>query len=280
MSGFDAEKFTEAARAAWSDSAGNYHKIGTDYFTAVADAFIGFAGVEPGQSVLDVACGPGTATFPAARRAGPKGRVTATDLAPGMLALARAEARREGLHNVEFLESSAERLALPDKSFDVVVCQLGLMLFARPQAALTEMVRVARGGGTVACLVQGRAEGMVFTSLLNLTTFRHAPQLKIPGAPGLYNFGPQGALEQIFTACGLKHVRTERLTGTFPFASPDAYWDTMTNASGRMKNMLASLDPEITRVIRAEVLDKAKAYLKDGRLEMPYEFAMAAGVRA
>src|SRR6185295_14017163 len=126
-------------------------------------------------------------------------------------------------------EMDAEELDFPDGTFDAVICQLGLMLFARPEAALGEMTRVVKRGGRISCLVQGDPEKMIFSSLINKTLFRHAPDLKLPGAPNIYAFAGDGVLEWAFRAAELSEIRTARLAGTFPFASPEAYWDTMTS---------------------------------------------------
>jgi SAM-dependent methyltransferase len=103
----------------------------------------------PGTSLLDVGCGPGTITADLAERVFP-GRVTAVEVTESALELARAETRRRGLTNVDFLVADVHDLQLPDGSFDVVHAHQVLQHVADPVGALREMRRVCVRGGTVA----------------------------------------------------------------------------------------------------------------------------------
>lgn len=275
--GFDPEKLTSEMRKAWSATASKYDRMSFEYFSAFVKTFIEFAVLQPGETVLDVACGSGLASFAAAEKVGLRGRVLGVDLAPGMVEVASQRARLQGVPQVEFLEMNAEQLTFQDNSFDAVICHLGLMLFARPDQALKEMVRVVKKNGRVACLVQGVPEKMIFTSLVQKTVLKHVPELKVPGAPTVYSFGPPGALERAFQEAGLERMSAIRLEGTFTFPSAQAYWETLTNTGGRMRSILQGLDPEVREVIRREALQVASTYQKGKRLEIPYEVVMAKG---
>jgi ubiquinone/menaquinone biosynthesis C-methylase UbiE len=106
-----------------------------------------------GQSVLDVACGPGTVTRLAAQRVGLNGRVTGCDLSPAMLELARSKNPIDGSAPIEYLERSADALGVSDGVFDLVTCQQGLQFFPDRSAALAEMRRVLRPGGKLGVAV-------------------------------------------------------------------------------------------------------------------------------
>jgi ubiquinone/menaquinone biosynthesis C-methylase UbiE len=106
------------------------------------------AGVEPGERVLDVACGTGALTLAVAERVGPGGSVVGLDANPEMLAVARRKPAP-----IEWVEGTAEALPLPDRSFDAVVSQFGFMFFQDGTAALREMMRVLRPGGRLAIAV-------------------------------------------------------------------------------------------------------------------------------
>ncbi len=86
----------------------------------VADA----AKIASGHCVLDVACGTGVVTREIAKRLGENGSVIGLDLNPGMLAVAKEKAP-----NIEWQQGNAEALPFDSNSFDVVVCQFGLMFF-------------------------------------------------------------------------------------------------------------------------------------------------------
>ena len=277
MSEFDAAAYTEQSKRDWSAAAPFYDRLSADLFPTITKAFLSFARPRRAGLLLDVACGPGILTYAACEAVCALGRVGGIDLSPGMLKLA---ASRAGASNVEFREMNAEQLDFPDATFDAVVCQLGLMLFAKPQSALDEMARVCKKGGVVACLVQGSPERMQFTSLLMKTLVKHAPQLKQPGSPTLYAFAPAGVLEESFAAAGLPGATTARLAGAFTFASPKEYWQTLTQGAGRTASLLRALDPSVQEAIRRETLAAAAALTAAGTSRIPYEVVMARAERA
>lgn len=119
--------------------------------THVGDQFAGYLlpYLEPGLSVLDVGCGPGTLTADIAARVAP-GSVTAVDQFGDVLNLARAEAWRRNLSNVSFATADVHKLDFPDDAFDVVHAHQVLQHVADPVRALREMRRVCVPGGIVA----------------------------------------------------------------------------------------------------------------------------------
>jgi SAM-dependent methyltransferase len=106
--------------------------------TLIADA----AQIEPGQQVLDVACGTGILARAAHQRVGPHGRVVGLDPSQAMLAIAQEIAPA-----IIWQCGRAEAMPMPDRSYDAVVCQFGLMFFADRKRALGEMLRVLVPGG-------------------------------------------------------------------------------------------------------------------------------------
>ena len=117
--------------------------------TAENSAAYLLAHLRPGLSLLDVGCGPGTITADLASRVAP-GRVTAIEVTPSALSLARAEVGARGLDNVDFDVADVHALDLPDGAFDVVHAHQVLQHVADPVRALAEMRRVCRPGGVVA----------------------------------------------------------------------------------------------------------------------------------
>ena len=105
--------------------------------------------LEPGLTVLDIGCGPGTITADLAERAAP-GAVLAVDQFADVLDVARAEIERRNLTNVTFATADVHKLDLPDDAFDVVHAHQVLQHVADPVQALREMRRVCRPGGIVA----------------------------------------------------------------------------------------------------------------------------------
>lgn len=280
MAEFDPAAFTEESRATWNDAAPRYDKLSAALFGPGAEEFMAFIGLRKGWKALEIASGPGIATRAAARRLGEKGSLLATDFAPEMLTAAASYPADKRSAPVEHRVMDAHALDLPDASFDAVFCQLGLMLFARPETALKEMARVAKPGAPVACLVQGRRTSMMFTSLVMDAMIARAPHLRAPqGAPTLYAFGPDKILEEALMRAGLTEIVAKRLNGVFRFSSPEEYWTTMTEGAGRTGAMLRSLSPEVQAKIKGDVLRRAAKRRVGGFVEIPYEFTMALGLK-
>lgn len=180
------------------------------------------AELRPGIDVLDVACGTGVLARAAAGRVAPGGTVTGLDRNPGMLEVARRLA--PGLH---WQEGRAEVLPFPDRSFDAVLCQFGLMFFEGRAQALREMARVRRSGGVLALAVWDRLDASpgyaAMARLLDrLFGRRAAAELEAPFA-----LGGKRALASLLEEAGLAGaaIRTEEGTACFPSLESWLYTD-------------------------------------------------------
>lgn len=109
-----------------------------------------FASLKPGETVVDLGCGGGLDVFLAASKVGPMGKVVGIDMTPEMLALARANARKAGLSNVEFHQSTIDKLPLPDASVDCVISNCVINLASDKPAVFREIARVLKPGGRLA----------------------------------------------------------------------------------------------------------------------------------
>ena len=141
----DIQALNDEGRALWDQKADFWDSLHGDdgnrfHRLLVSPAVERLLALQPGERVLDVACGTGAVTRLAAQRVGTTGTVTGIDLNPGMLAVARSATPPEMA--IEWHQTSAESMPLPDDAFDVVLCQLGLQFMPDKLAALQEMRRV------------------------------------------------------------------------------------------------------------------------------------------
>ena len=112
------------------------------------------AGLELGQDVLEVGCGPGFFTVPASRMVGKEGTVHALDINPLALERVRQKAEREGVTNVYTVLADAGQTGLPDASFDLIfVFGLGHVVGGSDRM-MEELHRLLKPGGTLS--IEGR----------------------------------------------------------------------------------------------------------------------------
>lgn len=136
-------------RLAWGMGVEGYAKHSVPELGPIADRVVAIADPAWDSSVIDVACGPGTATLRAAKRVGPGGRVLGVDLAPQMVAHAERRAQAEGFTNVTFMEGDAEQLeGVPDASFDTAISNFGVIFAPEAARMIDAVARVLRPGGT------------------------------------------------------------------------------------------------------------------------------------
>jgi SAM-dependent methyltransferase len=145
--------------------AGNYAAV-AERISEVGELVVERAGVEPGMELLDVACGAGNATIPAAREGA---RVTGLDFSPGLLAVARERAA-DAMVEVDWVEGDAQELPFDDARFDRVISTFGHMFAPDHQRTAAEMRRVCRPGGTIAiaCWTPEGSIGRMFGALAEL----------------------------------------------------------------------------------------------------------------
>lgn len=143
------------ARSAYDAAADRYDDSALGFWARSGERTIDRLELHPGMHVLDVACGSGASTLPAARRVGPTGRVVGVDLSERMLAMGRDKARRAGLTQVEFRQGDMTTTGFPDASFDAVVCVFGLSFAPDMEGLVTELWRMVKPGGQLAISTWG-----------------------------------------------------------------------------------------------------------------------------
>ena len=282
MSG-DGVDHKQRQKAQWGAAAHGWDRR-FDWYAAVfaplASWCCGAAGVGPGFRLLDVACGTGLVTLPAARLAGTNGCVVAIDLSPEMVSVVTRRARAANLGTVETHEMDAEDLRFDDESFDAVTCACGLMFAPDAPRALQEMRRVLRPGGRIAVAVWDEPARSPFLTLAGQaasTFFPPAPPA--PGAPGGFRFSGPGELVGLLREAGFAGVAAESLPLPIECASTAEYIEIITDMSTGMKAKLSTLPPGDLARFRTQVDEAARPYQYDGRLRLVATVLCASGIR-
>jgi len=259
-------------RYGWDRAAGDYDSGWQRPLKPAQDELLARAALQPGHNVLDVACGTGLVTFPAADAVAPGGRVVATDLSAGMIGRARTVAQERGPRNVSFARMNAEALDLPDGTFDVALCSLGLMYVPDPERALREMHRVLAPGGRAVAVVWGARTKCGWAEVFPIVDRRVQSDV----CPLFFRLGAGGALDAAFRAAGFASPTSDRFRVVLPFDSgADACKAVFEGGPAALA--WRTFDDEQREAARAEYLDAIASYRTGRGYAVPGEFVVTRG---
>jgi ubiquinone/menaquinone biosynthesis C-methylase UbiE len=268
----------ERTIAAWR----KWHAQIAAFTRGATEAILEAAHLRPGMRVLDLACGVGDPALSIASEVSPSGRVTATDLGPGMMSLAEELARKKGLTNIEFREANAESLPFADASFDVLTCRFGIMFFPDLSKALRECLRVLKPGGRAAFIAWGKKEQPFFTTTAGII-LKHVPvppPPPDPDGPSLFMFGERDRLRHALEAAGFGNVHEEDriIAGRWP-GSVEQYWEQFTEVAAPFRPLLDQLSAEQRSQARAESLVAVSKFWNGQEVNLPLEIVIGSGMR-
>ena len=231
--------------------------------TRQATRLVDLAGIREGEDVLDVGCGPGTATVIAAERVGPTGSVAGVDLAPNMLDLARE--RTAHLSHVTIREGDAKALGVADGTYDVVIAN-SVVQFSGP-ASLTEWKRVVRTRrGRVACSIPW---GPAFwIELCQRYVERTAEPFRSTMRQRLATASTPPSADRARERHGFGGVASESEDLTRRYDDPEAAWASEYNHGARI--FLEELPEEALADFKREYLDAVRT--ADGAAELRFTF--------
>lgn len=204
-------------RYGWDKAAARYESSWQRPLEPAQSALLAQAALRPGERVIDVACGTGLVTFAAAAAVAPAGQVTGVDLSEAMVTLARARVLERGLDRVRVERMDAEDLALPDASFDVALCALGLMYVPDARKAVEEMARVLAPGGRAVAVVWGHRSRCGWADIFPIVD----AQVQSEVCPLFFALGTADRLGAVFQEVGLSAVETTRIETRLEWASAD-----------------------------------------------------------
>ena len=261
---------------AWGDHAAYVDERGA----GVTERMLDLCSVEPGDRVLELACGPGSVGLAAAGRAGAGGEVVISDVAPEMTAIAAARAEELGLTNVSARSLDLEAIDEPDGSYDVALCREGLMLVPEPALAAREIVRVLRDGGRAAVAVWGPRERNPWLGLvLDAVSAQVGAPVPPPGVPGPFSLSDADELGALLSEAGLSGVGVEEFTVPMHAASFDEWFSRASSLAGPLAKVLAAMPEEAQSALRARAREAVADYETANGLELPGVTLLASGSR-
>ncbi len=277
------DEYRSASLSAWSTVAPDWAELSgriDRQLGPAADWIIEALELAPGQSVLELAGGPGTLSIMAARAVGPSGRVIYSDFAEPMVDAARERLTAEGLTSVEFRLLDAEAIDLPEDSVDAVACRMGYMLMAEPGVALRETARVLRPGGKVALAVWAEQGSNPWAALPIREVASHlslpAPP---PDGPGLWSLSEESKLRTVLEGAGFGSIEVVALDSTTEFDSADQWIELTRRLAGPLRALWSGLDETTRATVEQLIRDAAGPYEDaDGRLSLPQRMLAAVAV--
>jgi ubiquinone/menaquinone biosynthesis C-methylase UbiE len=241
------------------------------FFAQWAPRLLDIAGVAPGRSVLDVACGTGIVARTAADRLGPGAVVVGVDLNEAMLTVARRVRP-----DLDWRQGDVADPPFPDSSFDTVLCQMALMFFPDRLRALAEMARVTVPGGMVALAVPAAlAEQDAFRPFIEMAG-RHAGPEAVSLLSSYFVCGDLDELRALIEAAGLDVVAARTVVGRYRFESVDAAVRTEVESTP----LVDRISDEVYGRIREEARELLRPFTTaDGALEAPFPAYLVAARR-
>ena len=272
----------EEQREQWNAAAPMWRKWSARIDAAAAhisERLVELAEIGPDDRVLDVGAGQGEPALAAARCAGAKGKVVATDLSGEMLAYARERAAEAGLDNIEFVESDAASLSFPLGTFDAALSRWGIIFEADPEAAAGRIRTFLKPGARMAISSWGPLERVPMCALPSRVFTEHVDvPAPAEGTPGPFARTTREALASLLESGGFADVEAEEAEVTFEWESPEQFTTYVKEMSPRTGRLIAERPQDEQNALWAAVTDAMRAVAdKSGRVRLSNQALLAVG---
>jgi ubiquinone/menaquinone biosynthesis C-methylase UbiE len=270
----DARLQRRIQRYGWDKAAAHYEPLWREQLAPAQRRLLAMAELRRGERVLDVACGTGLVTFPAADAVAAGGGVVGVDISQTMVDAAAALAESRGVSHATFARADAEDLQFEDETFDAALCALGLMYVPDPVAALSQMRRVLKRGGRTVQSVWGHRNNCGWAEIFPIVDARVHSEV----CPMFFHLGSGDALAYALEKAGFENITVDRLSTTLCYDNDeDALGAAF--AGGPVALAYSRFDDKTRDEAHAEYLDSIAPFKKNGSYEIPGEFVVARGTR-
>jgi SAM-dependent methyltransferase len=281
---FDAVAYKSTTKKQWDDAAEAWHRWGPtleDWLGEATEAMLDAAGVGVGSHVLDVAGGAGGQAISAARRTGPEGSVTVSDVSPTILTYAQRAADESGLRHVVTRELDGEEIGSTwSAHFDAAISRLGLIYLPDQVKALRGIRSSLRDGARFAAIVYSTADrNAFFAEPVALIRRRAGLPAPLPGQPGPFSLGDPAVARHAFQDAGFGNVKVETLTAPLRLATAADCVRFERESFGALHQMLAGLDETERERVWDDIGSALQAYETDDGFVGPCELHVVSGSR-
>ncbi|MBZ0267516.1 methyltransferase domain-containing protein [bacterium] len=240
----------------------------------LATDLVRVAALRPGERVLDVACGTGVVARLASQLVGATGTVTGLDVNPGMLAVAHSETPPST--SIEWHEASAEAMPLPDASFDVVLCQMGLQFVPDKHAALREMRRVLLGGGRLILNMPGPTP--LLFDIMGKALARHVRAEAAAFVDHVFSLHDTTEIQDLVSGAGFLDVSVQSDTKSLRLPAPEEFlWQYI--HSTPLAGAVAQMDDDRRGLLERDVVAEWQEFVEDRALVLRVRNVVATALK-
>jgi SAM-dependent methyltransferase len=280
-SSFNAAQYKQTTYQQWQSAAEAWYRWDpaiNKWLGPATEEMIRMAGISTGHHVLDIAAGAGGQSVAVAKVVGTTGYVLASDISPNILSFARRMACEAKMYNIETRAMDGENLDCNDESFDVVISRVGLIYFPDQLKALREMWRVLKPGGKIAHIVYSTADKNSFFSI-PVSIIRNRAKLPppVPGQPGPFSLGADGAILKLFSEAGFKNNHSVKINSPVRMSSAKECVQFEKDSFGALHQMMNQLSAEEKLSVWNEIEQQLKAFESDKAFTGPCEMIVAVG---
>jgi SAM-dependent methyltransferase len=266
------EQIRDQQKESWNNFSLGWKKwddLMMDFLRPMGNEMIQLLKLKDDDIVLDIATGTGEPGLTIAEMV-KNGNVTMTDLAEGMLEIARENAQHRGIKNIETRVCDVSELPFADNTFDAISCRFGFMFFPDMRLAAKEMIRVLKPGGRMVTSVWGVPENNFWVTAIGGSINRNL-QLPAPPpeAPGMFRCAKGGFIQDLFKQAGLKNISETEVGSRLNCGTAEIYWSMMTDLAAPFVAALSNADPAMKAKIKSEVFDLVNQKYPDGKVMIP-----------
>lgn len=270
----DARLQRRVQRYGWDKAAAHYERTWQAQLEPAQSLLLDMAGLVPGESVLDIACGTGLVTFRAGQCVGTHGAVLGTDISDEMIQTAQARARAQNIANCRFERMDAEKLAVASVSVDVALCALGLMYAPNPERAVAEMHRTLRPHGRAVCLVWGERRHCGWADIFPIVDARVQSEV----CPMFFRIGTGDALERAYMMAGFSRICCRRFSSALHYDSGEEACEAAF-VGGPVALAYSRFTEDMRSDAHAEYLASIQKYRRGDGYVVPGDFVVVAGTK-
>jgi ubiquinone/menaquinone biosynthesis C-methylase UbiE len=267
------EQIRDLQKKTWNQSSPGWKKwdeLTMDFLKPVGEEIIRKLTPQGNDYVLDIAAGTGEPGLTIAAMLN-NGKVIITDLAEGMLEVARENAVQRGIKNIETVVCDVSELPFQDNTFDVISCRMGFMFFPEMLMAAKEMIRVLKPEGRIAASVwNGPDKNLWFTTAMSSVNRNMTLPPPSPGAPGMFRCAEENLMIDLFSKAGFKNISQKNIEGKLNCGTADVYWGFASEVVGPVVNSLSTADDALRQKIKSEIYKTINDTYPDGKVAIDF----------